>query len=108
AALRELDEPIRLADSLAALGDAEFGQGRFAEAVRLFSDALELRRKVLPAAHWSIADGESQLGAALVRAGERDRGLQLLKSGWERLRTIRPAGDAVTLASERRLADLGS
>lgn len=107
-ALREQDDPLRLADTLAGLGDAEFGRGNFTEAARLHGEALDLRRNVLPASHWSIAEGESQLGAALVRAGERDRGLALLRSARDKLRATRPDGDVIATASERRLADLGS
>ena len=50
-----------------------------------FEKCLELRLKTLPADHWLIATTRSFLGECLVRSGERDGGLRLLRRSFEDL-----------------------
>lgn len=61
--LREQEEPGRLAEALCALGDVRSATGRNDEARQLLEEALELRKKIMPASHRALASVQQQLNA---------------------------------------------
>jgi tetratricopeptide (TPR) repeat protein len=101
--LRPQDNPGRLAEGLASLGEALLRAGDVTEARTVLEENLALRRKIVPAGHWGIADAESRLGEALVATGETEKGRELMKRGFEALQASRPPGDAFTRAAQARL-----
>ena len=64
ARLRGQDDPAKLAEAMASLGDALLAAGKAGEASQVLTESLEIRRKVLPPGHKAIADGESRLAKA--------------------------------------------
>jgi tetratricopeptide (TPR) repeat protein len=61
ASLRQQDDPAKLAEAMASLGDALIATAKPADARAVLTESLELRRKVLPAGHRAILDGETRL-----------------------------------------------
>jgi tetratricopeptide (TPR) repeat protein len=58
---RQQDDPAKLAEAMASLGDALIATAKPAEARAVLTESLALRRKVLPAGHRAILDGETRL-----------------------------------------------
>jgi tetratricopeptide (TPR) repeat protein len=101
--LRAQDNPGRLGEGMASLGEALLQAGEAREARTILEETLALRRKIVPAGHWAIADTESRLGEALVATGEPDKGRELMTRGLAGLKAARPPGDVYTNAAEARL-----
>jgi eukaryotic-like serine/threonine-protein kinase len=101
--LRAQDNLGRLGEGLASLGEALLRAGEPREARAVLEEALALRRKIVPAGHWAIADAESRLGEALAATGELDKGRELMTHGLAGLRATRPPGDMYTNAALARL-----
>jgi tetratricopeptide (TPR) repeat protein len=93
----------RVSDALASLGEALVRNGHFADARDVLTRTLEIRRKILPAGHWGLADAQSRLGEALSLLGDREQARPLLADAVTQLRAKRPKMDAAILAAERRL-----
>ncbi|MFQ5411778.1 MAG: tetratricopeptide repeat protein, partial [Phycisphaerae bacterium] len=58
---------------------------RYEEALPLLREALETRRKRLPAGHWKTAKTESVLGACLAGLGRFEEAEPLLLSSYPRI-----------------------
>jgi eukaryotic-like serine/threonine-protein kinase len=66
---------------LVALGDLLLAQGRAREAEPLYREARDLRRSLLPASHWYIAEADIALGHCLAVLQQYDEAEPLLRSG---------------------------
>lgn len=91
--------PARTSDARIALGFVLLDLGKHAEAVALFRDSLEMRRKAMPADHPAIAEAECGFGAALATQGEPE-GRRIVERCWSAYRTWGLA-DPVYLARTR-------
>jgi tetratricopeptide (TPR) repeat protein len=67
ASYREQEEPGRLAEALCALADVRSATGNIAEARELLREAIELRKKIMPASHQALAAVQRQLNALIPR-----------------------------------------
>jgi hypothetical protein len=103
--LQTQEDPARLADAMASLGEVLVDEGKAAEARPILTDVLALRRKILPPQHWEIADAQSRLGQALLLTGDTAQGRDLLVRGLNQLRAHRPPDDVVLLAAEKRAGE---
>jgi eukaryotic-like serine/threonine-protein kinase len=99
------EDPGRLADAMASLGEALVSEGNLLEARSVFRQTLALRSKIFPSEHWAVADAQSRLGEMLVLAGEPEQGHALLSQSLAQLQLTRPGRDVVLLAAEKRMAD---
>jgi tetratricopeptide (TPR) repeat protein len=95
-----------VADTEAALGRLLTGRGAYEEADRLLRDALGIRRKSLPSAHWRIAYTETLLGSCLTGERRFDEAEPLLLAGYETLRTKRGDEREETLSAASGLEAL--
>jgi len=93
----------RAATTSIYLGEAALRGNQLDASRAEFSAALQTRRKIFPAEHWSIADAQSRLGNVLFLSGERTEGSAMMSEAVRDLRAIRPAGDIVSRAAEQRL-----
>jgi tetratricopeptide (TPR) repeat protein len=106
--LRTQENLGRLAEGMTSLGEALLRAGEAGEARAMFEETLALRRKILPADHWGIADVESRLGEALAATGEREKGRELMTRGLAGLQAARPPGDVYTHAAQARLEGIAA
>jgi eukaryotic-like serine/threonine-protein kinase len=67
ASLREQEEPGRLAEALCALADVRSATGKIEGARELLSEAVTLRKKIMPASHRALAAAQGQLSALTPR-----------------------------------------
>jgi len=80
---RAANEPYGLAIALKNLGAHYLLDGRAADAVALFEEALAIRRARLPPDHPAIALSLDALGRALVELGELDRAQAMVTEALE-------------------------
>jgi eukaryotic-like serine/threonine-protein kinase len=59
--LRKQDDPAKLAEALASLGDALLAASKPAEARAALTESLQIRRRIFPAGHNAIAGNEARL-----------------------------------------------
>jgi serine/threonine protein kinase len=78
-------------------------QKRRGEAVACAEESVRLREKLVPPGSWEIAEARAELGVALRRAGDTQRGLRQLREAVDALRT--QLGDAHSL-TRRYVASL--
>ena len=79
------DHGLRM-HALSAIGTVAFHQGRIVDAVAAFEEALRLAEATLPEHSMALADQRSNLGEALVLAGEGLRARPLLERALESMR----------------------
>ena len=75
----ERDKQTFAADSLSAIAQDNYAQGKFTEAESLYKRALELREKALGAEHLDVATDLNNLGAMYIARGKFAEAEPLLK-----------------------------
>ncbi len=88
-------DPTERAELLEQLARAHRGSGRFAEARRLWREALDATPETDPAARVARL---TELGSTLVRMGRANEALSILD---EAVRAVEPTGDGLALARVR-------
>ena len=76
-ASRDLADPSWIAQHAAEVGSLDFERGRLADAKRMFSEALEIRRKI---GEYTVADSELLLARVRLEEGNAEEAGQLAQS----------------------------
>jgi hypothetical protein len=82
-----------IAYSLVGLGRVLGDREKSAEAEPLLREALGIRQRVLPPAHWAVGQAQTALGESLMRLGRFAEAESLLVSGSGIIRSARGEAD---------------
>jgi tetratricopeptide (TPR) repeat protein len=94
------DDHVLRMDALSALGTIAFHQGRAADAVAAFEEALRLAEGTLPASGMEVATHRSNLGEARVLAGDDAVARPLLEAALESMEhTLSPTDPLISYPS---------
>lgn len=96
---RHADNHVEVAVTLNNIGVLHFRQGRYEEAERFFAEALEIRRRLLPATHPDVALSSNNLAAVYRELGRMDEAEPLYRESLEsRLQVFGDGHPAVATA----------
>ena len=81
-------------------------KGSYDEAVRFFTESLEISEKALGPEHWHTAHGRSTYAACLIRIGRYEQAEEYLLSAYTVLRSVLGEEHGRTEVAVGRLMDL--